>query len=185
MGPRLPYGAQAVICITEGPPVVPEIQESSDYATPGAKIIISLFIAFVIAILIVGAGAIGRPNDAASEAAAAKTGETAQAAGPPAEPSGGNAANGQTIFTSSGCGACHAIPNVAQGAIGPSLATIGAVAATRRPGYSAGQYVLESITHPSAFVAPGYQDGLMPKTYSQTLKPAEINDLVAYLMTLR
>ncbi|MFN8481769.1 MAG: cytochrome c [Anaerolineae bacterium] len=165
--------------------MVPEIQESSDYATPGAKIIISLFIAFVIAIIVAGAGALGRPNDAATEAAAAKTGQTAPSAGPPAEPSGGNAANGQTIFTSSGCGACHAVPNVAQGVVGPSLATIGVVAATRRPGYSAGQYLVESITHPSAFVVQGYQDGLMPKTYSQTLKPGEINDLAAYLLTLR
>ncbi|MFN8470797.1 MAG: cytochrome c [Anaerolineae bacterium] len=162
--------------------MVPEIQESSDYASPGAKVVISIFIAFVIALIVGSAAIVGRPNDAATEAAAPKT---AQSAAPPAEPSGGNAANGQTVFTSSGCGACHTIPDVSQGAIGPSLATIGAVAATRKPGYSAGQYIVESITNPSAFVVQGYQDNLMPKTYSQTLKPSDLQDLAAYLLTLK
>ncbi len=162
--------------------MVPEIQPSSDYATPGALVMISLFIAFVIALVIAGTAVVGRPKDAPAETAAPKA---AQPASPPAEPTSGNAANGQTVFTSSGCGACHAIPNVSQGAIGPSLATIGAVAATRKPGYSAGQYMLESITNPSAYVVQGYQDGLMPKTYGQTIKSSDLQDLVAYLLTLK
>ncbi len=181
MGPRQPCLTLPTIVIPEAHAVVPEIQESSDYATPGAKVVISIFLAFVIALIVGGAAIVGRPNDAATEAAA----KAAQPAGPPAEPSGGNAANGQTVFTSSGCGACHAIPNVAQGAIGPSLANIGTAAATRKPGYSAGQYIVESITNPSAYVVPGYQDGLMPKTYGQTLKPSDLQDLVAYLLTLK
>ena len=182
MGRACPQQALLTIVIPEGHTVVPEIQESSDYASPGAKVVISLFLAFVIALVVGGAAFVGRPNDAATETAAAKA---AQPAAPPAEPSGGNAANGQTLFTSSGCGACHAIPNVAQGAVGPSLANIGTVGATRKPGYSAGQYIVESITNPSAYVVQGYQDGLMPKTYSQTLKPSDIQDLSAYLLTLK
>jgi mono/diheme cytochrome c family protein len=46
-------------------------------------------------------------------------------------------------------------------------------------------YIRESILHPSAFLVPGFPDNLMPKTYGEIFTDDEINDLVAYLMTLQ
>lgn len=46
-------------------------------------------------------------------------------------------------------------------------------------------YLRTSIVDPSAFVAQGSVDNLMPKTYSEFLSEQEVNDLVAYLFTLQ
>lgn len=45
-------------------------------------------------------------------------------------------------------------------------------------------YIRMSILHPSAFVVPGFPDNLMPQTYAEILSADEINDIVAYLLTL-
>ena len=101
--------------------------------------------------------------------------------GPPAEPAAGNAANGRRLFASLACNSCHAIPGVSDAATTcPPLGNIGNIAATRKPGYTAGQYLVESITNTNAFVVPNYQPNIMPKTFA-TLPQAQINDLVAYL----
>jgi nitric oxide reductase subunit C len=67
----------------------------------------------------------------------------------------------------------------------PGDPPIGARAATRKPGYSATAYIYESITQPSAFLVPGFTDGLMPKTFKKDLTPQQIADLIAYLETLK
>ena len=100
--------------------------------------------------------------------------------GPPAEPGAGNAANGRRLFASLACNSCHAIPGVSEAATCPPLGNIGTIAATRKPGYSAGQYLVESIVNPNAFIVPNFQPNIMPKTFA-TLPQAQINDLVAYL----
>jgi nitric oxide reductase subunit C len=51
-------------------------------------------------------------------------------------------------------------------------------------------YIRESILHPSAYVVPGPTFGaagqsIMPDIYRDTLKPADIDHLVAYLATLK
>ncbi len=68
------------------------------------------------------------------------------------------------------------------GAVGPSLANMGNVAATRKPGMTAAQYLTESIVNTNAYIVPGYQPNLMPQTYS-ALPPNEVADLVAFLLT--
>lgn len=90
------------------------------------------------------------------------------------------------------CNACHVIPGVdgAVGIVGPNLSNIGAEASTRIPGYSAEQYLHESIVDPNAFVAPkcpfgSCTPGAMPATLVQTLTPAEIQIMVDYLLTLQ
>lgn len=47
------------------------------------------------------------------------------------------------------------------------------------------EYIRTSILHPSAFLVPGFPDNLMPKTYGEIFTEDEINDLIAYLMTLQ
>jgi len=46
------------------------------------------------------------------------------------------------------------------------------------------EYFRTSILDPSAFVVPGFPDNLMPKTYEDVFTEDEINDLIAYLLTL-
>ncbi|MBI3242991.1 MAG: c-type cytochrome [Chloroflexi bacterium] len=94
----------------------------------------------------------------------------------------GNAADGQTAFNGvvPPCASCHNITTDAT-LVGPSLLGVGAHAGTRKPGYSVEQYIYESITQPSAFVVPNFQDGLMPPNFKDVLSPQQISDLVAYL----
>jgi cytochrome c2 len=97
----------------------------------------------------------------------------------------GDAANGAAIAKGKGgCAACHSlVPD--QVIVGPSWAGVATRAATRKPGYSPELYLYESITHPNAFVVPGFQPGIMPQTFKQTLSPQELSDLIAFLMTLK
>jgi cytochrome c2 len=45
-------------------------------------------------------------------------------------------------------------------------------------------YIHTSIIDPSAYVVPNYPDDLMPKVYAEIFTEEEINNLVAYLLTL-
>jgi len=98
--------------------------------------------------------------------------------------------------TPPGCAACHSIaPGV--NIVGPSLAGLPATAAARiaSPDYKGkardvAGYIRESIVDPNAYVltGPTYSAGghsLMPGDYGQTLKPDQIDHIVAYLQTLR
>ena len=80
---------------------------------------------------------------------------------------------------------------------GPSLANIGALAGerVRSPDYR-GQatdpagYIHESIVNPNAFLVPGQNyssngQSMMPGHFATTLTPEQIDQLVAYLMSLK
>ena len=42
-------------------------------------------------------------------------------------------------------------------------------------------FIRESIAKPDAVIAPGYQGGIMPENYGDTLSPDELDALVTYL----
>lgn len=88
-----------------------------------------------------------------------------------------------------GCIACHTIPDVpgAVGQIGPDLSQIGLAAATRREGYSAEQYIRESIQDPGAFLAPECPTGPCPAGVMPVvdLTQTELDSIVNYLTTLK
>jgi cytochrome c2 len=110
---------------------------------------------------------------------------TSNAAGASASAADGNPVNGKAIFSGvAGCGACH---DVSQNItiVGPSLIGIATRAATRVKGMSAQDYIRNHITNPDLFTVPGFPAGVMPKTFSQTLTPTQINDVVAFLLTLK
>lgn len=105
---------------------------------------------------------------------------------------------GEAVFHQSppGCFTCHSVaPGVTLA--GPSLAGVGARAeslvAAGYPGSAtnAAEYIRESIVNPSASIAAGPPifavDGqsIMPNNYDRTLDTAQVEQLVAYLMTLR
>lgn len=98
--------------------------------------------------------------------------------------------------TPPGCAACHSVaPGV--NIVGPTMAGMPATAAARiaSPEYrgqakDAAGYIRESILEPNAHVltGPTYAAGgrsLMPSDYGQTLTPEQVDQIVAYLMTLR
>lgn len=97
----------------------------------------------------------------------------------------GNADKGKTLFAGVGtCSSCH---DVQQGMtiVGPTLKGIVGRAASRKPGMSAQEYLHESIVNPNAFVVQGFAQGIMPSTFKNTLNETQINDIIAYLMTLK
>jgi len=92
-------------------------------------------------------------------------------------------ARGRQLYHSMGCANCHE-PNLFGQRLGPALDHIGAVAETRRPGFTAEQYISQSILDPGAYVLPGYQDS-MPRDLGRDLSPTDLDALVAYLLSLK
>jgi cytochrome c oxidase subunit II len=85
------------------------------------------------------------------------------------------------IFTQFGCAACHTFgPAGATGQVGPPLDDLASVAAGL--GMSPEDYVRQSIVDPSAYIVPGFVDGLMPKDFGQRLTPEQLDALVQFLL---
>jgi mono/diheme cytochrome c family protein len=102
----------------------------------------------------------------------------------------GDAARGAVLFqtmqtTSSGawmCSSCHSIESTRL--VGPGLLGVGA------RDYVEGdhaEYIRHSITNPNDFIVPAdpaYPENLMPQNYAELYSEDDLNDLVAYLLTL-
>ena len=88
------------------------------------------------------------------------------------------------IGSQTGCSACHSLePDVI--IIGPSLAGIGTSAAALVSGQSAADYLKEAILNPDAYVTEGFPASIMPQGYAQELTSDQIDQLVAYMLTLQ
>lgn len=90
-----------------------------------------------------------------------------------------------------GCGGCHTIPGIpgADGTVGPDLSQLGSVADSRRDGYSAREYIRESIVDPDAFIAPDgteeeFPAGVMLKSFGESLSQEDLQTVVDYLASL-
>jgi len=98
--------------------------------------------------------------------------------------SGGQVAAGKTLFSSSGCSSCHTFTAAgSNGSIGPNLDKAPAKDAAADGNMDLAAFIKESIVNPSAYIAKGYSDGLMPPTFGTDLKPAQIDDLVAFILS--
>jgi cytochrome c551/c552 len=93
---------------------------------------------------------------------------------------GGDAGNGETLFTSLGCVGCHSV-DTAEDGTGPSLRGVATRAGERVAGLSAEEYLHQSLVEPEAYVVEGF-DPVMPSFADQPEQA--LNDLVAFLMTL-
>jgi cytochrome c oxidase subunit 2 len=90
------------------------------------------------------------------------------------EEAGGEAPDGRTLFTDTGCGGCHALADAeTNGGTGPNL--------DENLAERDEAFIEQSIVDPSAEIAEGFSDGLMPKQYGDQLTPAELDALVKYL----
>jgi len=92
---------------------------------------------------------------------------------------------GKQVFVTSGCGGCHTIEGISAGQVGPNLTRVGQVAGTRVPGKSAEEYLREAVVNPDAVVVEGFPAGVMPPIYSTQLSQEQLNDLIAYLASLK
>lgn len=93
-----------------------------------------------------------------------------------------------TAINSGGCIACHTIPGIpnAVGMVGPDLSNIGVDAATRIEGYSAEDYIRESLIEPNAFVAPDCPTGPCVEGVMVVagVSDADLEIIIDYLLTL-
>ena len=108
--------------------------------------------------------------------------------------------NGEQIFWGPGkCSTCHSIgsrgssvrgPNLGQSDVGPEIAIRAAERGRGRTAelgreQTATEYLIESVTNPSAFVVDGFKDE-MPTAYEPpiSLGPDQIGSVILYLQTL-
>lgn len=102
----------------------------------------------------------------------------------------GDAAAGETAFNLTyGCAACHGNPaEPGSNANGPWSGAFNDVAGTRVEGYTAHDYVYQSVMDPNAFIAPDCPSGPcaspsgMPANFSQRLAIQDMADILAYLL---
>lgn len=91
----------------------------------------------------------------------------------------GEEVDGKTLFTdgngtATACGACHTLADAGTSSqTGPDLDE---TLADKDP-----PYIEESIVAPDAEITPGFQAGIMPKNYGDTLSDEELEALVEYL----
>jgi len=111
----------------------------------------------------------------------------------------GDATRGGRLFATLPCVSCHDVTKPWPGGdICPNLGNIATEAARiiRLPEYrgkarTAEDYIRESIIDPNAYIVPGASyrtaegQSVMPKDFGATLTGAQIDDLVAYLLTRR
>lgn len=92
-------------------------------------------------------------------------------------------AHGRAVFKAR-CARCHAASGDGV-VVGPSLAGIASRAGTRIEGMDAEGYIRDSILDPGSYTVEGFPKGLMPPEGFEDLGDEELDDLVAYLLTLR
>jgi cytochrome c551/c552 len=126
----------------------------------------------------------GEPKEERAAAGGKTTTEgapTTTSKAPTPAPPAGDAAAGKALFNAQGCNACHTFkPAGATAKVGPDLDNLTADAQKANRG-SPAEYAAESIKDPSAYVVPGYPNGVMPAFTS--LSDKQVGDLVAFLLS--
>ncbi len=103
---------------------------------------------------------------------------------------GGDPLEGEKLYfeaslgTNAGCRICHSLePDVVL--VGPSFAGLAERAAHRVSGLSAEQYIRQSILEPDAYIVPGFPAGQMVPGLGEALTAHQLDDLVAFLLSLK
>jgi len=103
----------------------------------------------------------------------------------------GDAANGEKLYSQTvigsasapGCVTCHSLEEDVV-LVGPSHAGLANRAGSYQEGMSAEEYLRESIVDPDAHIVEGFTPGVMYQNFATDLKAKEVNDLIAYMLTL-
>ena len=101
----------------------------------------------------------------------------------------GDAANGALLYESYACNTCHGnMDEPGSNQVGPWLGDLDANAASRIAGYSAEEYIYESIFNPGAFIAGNCPAGecanAMPANFGDRMSesPQDMTDIITLLM---
>jgi cytochrome c2 len=105
----------------------------------------------------------------------------------------GDAAAGERLYRETSqidpnlptCISCHPVTAGEAGNIGPNLSNVGARAAVTAPDQTPEDYLRAAIVDPDAYLAGGYQEGIHYRGYKQALSTQQVNDLIAYMLTLK
>ena len=91
----------------------------------------------------------------------------------------------QTVIGSqAGCATCHSL-DADMVIVGPSMDGIGSRAGSTISGMSAEDYLNESILDPAAYLVEGFPAGTMPQVWEDELTDEQVDQLVAYMLTLK
>ena len=98
-----------------------------------------------------------------------------------AKQKGGGAKSGEAVFNGNGCAACHTLTAAgAKGTISPDLDRLAEEA--KRAGKPLEEFVRESIVDPNAYIEKGFNQGVMPPTFAQSISKPDLDALVNYLV---
>lgn len=111
--------------------------------------------------------------------------------GDAAESGGANVANGEKLFrqtvigsaSAPGCITCHSLEEGVV-LVGPSHYDIAIRSEGVVPGMSVEDYIRQSIVEPNAHITEGYAEGVMYQNYGEELPAPNIDDIVAFMLTL-
>lgn len=99
----------------------------------------------------------------------------------------GDVASGAALFANvpgnAPCSSCHYVDSD-QMLVGPGMLGVGERAGERVSGEDAAEYLRNSILHPNDHVVEGYPAQVMPQNYGDSLSEEDINDLIAYMLSL-
>jgi mono/diheme cytochrome c family protein len=129
------------------------------------RLVISMV--FVLLILIV----VGCSNSESATSEAVKAGE--------------ELFNQTVVGENAGCVTCHSLePDVV--IVGPSLAAFleEAEEEGEELGMTAEEFIRQSILDPNAVIPEGYPENTMPQNWGEVLTEEQVENLVAYLMSL-
>ena len=91
---------------------------------------------------------------------------------------------GRVVFTQNICIACHTITGLSAGVGGPPLDGIASRAGETVEGLTAEEYIRNSILDPAAYIVEEFSTIEMPKNFGEILDSEQIEDLIAFLLTL-
>lgn len=122
-------------------------------------------------------------SPAATSVAVAEAASSTEATSAHSDPARGAVLFKQSIGDQPACSTCHSLNDLR--IVGPGLGGVGSRAGQRIRGKTAEQYLQESIQNPNAYIVPDYPNGVMPSSSGQVLTTQQMDDLVAYLLSLK
>lgn len=82
------------------------------------------------------------------------------------------------------CSTCHYVEQHRYPLLGPDMAGVSRRATRRIPGVSAAEYIRRSIMEPDFHVVENFPQSTMNPGYAERLAQQDVDDLVAFLMSL-